>query len=226
MVAVGVARLSIWRASPRSHRFTLALLLTGIGFLLPAIGFDFGQNGDGESFWAKLVYTLVAVMACELYGWVLLDGAAAEITEGDYDGHKRWFRPAVWAWRSLIAMTAVALMIPNAPLLGTLALAVVITVVAGLGVAALVRVLRGARASTKFAAAALPGAVGVILLGFVVVAVWGSRSDPDWLAHHEALVQTIVTAPAAIALAIAGLLGLWVALRDRIAARREASQRS
>lgn len=211
-MAVGVARLSIWRFRKSSRRFTLALLLTGIGFLLPPTALD----PDTSNFGMRLLYSAVAALACELYGWVLISALAVQ----DDDTHKPWFDPVVWCWRALVAAMAAGMLFPGLAPLGSIAVVLVGITISVLGVTTLVQVFCRAKATVQMAAAVLVGACGLVQLGFVTVALWGMRHDPDWLASHGDLVSKFVTIPVTVTVTIAGVLGLWSAWRARCMGRR------
>lgn len=217
-LAVAVARISIWKFREGSRRFTLALLLTGIGFLLPPTALD----EDSTNLALRLAYTAVAAGACELYGWILISGLA----ETGTGHHKPWFGPAVWCWRALVVAMAVGMVATSLQPLGAVAVVLVAVTIGTLGVTTLVRIFRRAQLSQRLAAAALVGGCGLVELGFVATAVWGMRTDPDWLAANADLVSRFVTVPVAVAVTIAGGLGLWSAWRDRRAGRRERAARS
>lgn len=211
-LAVGIARLSIWRFRKSSRRFTLALLLTGIGFLLPPTALD----PDTSNFGVRLLYTAVASLACELYGWVLISALALQSD----DTHKPWFDPVVWCWRGLVTAMAAGMLLPGLAPFGSIAVVLMAVTIGALGVTTLVQVLRRAKASVRMAAAVLVGGCGLVQLGFVTVALWGMRQDPDWLASHGDLVSKFVTIPVTVTVTIAGVLGLWSAWNDRRAGRR------
>ncbi|MFC4373253.1 hypothetical protein ACFO5K_03985 [Nocardia halotolerans] len=188
------------------------MLLTGVGFLIPptALGEDTPVLG-----W-RLLSTVVAALACELYGWILIHGIAGTDTDDDVAS---WFGPAVWSWRVLAAAMAVGMLFPSLARFGAVVVTLVAVVLGGLGVATLVKVFRGSRRSIQVAAAVLVGGCGLAELGFVGFAVWGIHNDPDWLAVNSELVTQFVTVPVAVTIAIAGILGLWLAWRDKLAGR-------
>ncbi|MEV6219819.1 hypothetical protein [Nocardia sp. NPDC051833] len=211
-LTVGVARLSIWRFRKSSRRFTLALLLTGIGLLLPPTALD----PDTSNFGVRLLYTALAALACELYGWVLISALALQPDET----YKPWFGPVVWCWRAIVAAMAAGMLFPGLAPFGSIVVVLMAITVGALGVTTLVQVFRRAQVSVQMAAAVLVGGCGLVQLGFVTVALWGMRQDPDWLASNGELVSTFVTAPVAVTVTIAGVLGLWSAWRARCKGRR------
>ncbi|MFC4128942.1 hypothetical protein [Nocardia rhizosphaerae] len=211
-VAVGVARLSIWKVKRGSRRFTLALLLTGAGFLLPSMTVDI----DSTSFGLRLTYTVIAAGACELYGWILISGLTA--TDG---GHEVGFGVAVWAWRALVVAMAAGMLFPSLQPFGAMAVVLMALTVGALGVATLARIFRRAEATTKVTAAVVVGGCGLVEIAFVAVAVHGLRGNPDWLSENAGLVTYFVTIPVTVALTVAGVLGLWSAAREWRAGRQD-----
>ncbi|MFD6400695.1 hypothetical protein [Nocardia sp. NPDC060249] len=204
--------MSIWKFRKSSRRFTLALLLTGIGFLLPPTTLEEGTTNFG----LRLLTTSFAAAACALWGWVLISATAA-LPDGS---HKPWFGPALWWWRGLVAAMAVGMLFPGLGAFGPIVLTLVAVVFGTLGLMTLIRLLRDARLSVMLTTAILVVGCGLIQIGFASVAISQIPSNPHWMADNADLVTLWVTAPVGVAVGLAGLIGLYAAGKDWRGERR------